>query len=315
MASSNGIFGWWPAILLQPGEAGAAHGTQQPGPTLAAPESAEVLKGPQVGFLHDILGIVVVAGQPAAKWCRPCSNAATPLVQIVPAVLGSSNSSPFVLTCPQLHTIAGEFYSRVCKKGGSGWISWGRHSCPAIMPKADSESSAPREIQGRREFSGWARRYCSPEKRCSWLMPTARRDFSGRRRGHFSYRTEMSRGKTDSVVLQSSRKILAPQRRYDLPAPHGRQRVSLGRGAEVRVRQPGRGPVHETRLPGTGTDGRLRGLQVEIVGGLLLLAGFLTRWTSGVVFIIPNGRGDALRRRSTCSLGTSPPSLPPCRRR
>src|SRR5262249_13256705 len=55
------------AVLLQPGIASVADHAQQPGATFAAVEAVEEPIRPQVRFLHQVLRVVIVAGQPAGQ--------------------------------------------------------------------------------------------------------------------------------------------------------------------------------------------------------------------------------------------------------
>ena len=53
--------------MLHPGVASIAHNSQQPGPTVRATETAEELKCPQIGLLHHVLSVSVIARQPARQ--------------------------------------------------------------------------------------------------------------------------------------------------------------------------------------------------------------------------------------------------------
>jgi len=56
-------------VDLQPTQAGIAHDGEQPGPRLAA-QSVEETVSAQHGLLHHVLGVVIVARQPARKVVR-----------------------------------------------------------------------------------------------------------------------------------------------------------------------------------------------------------------------------------------------------
>jgi hypothetical protein len=54
-------------VPLQPRVAGVADNREQPGPALAAAIAAKKLESSQIGFLHDIFGVLIVAHQPACQ--------------------------------------------------------------------------------------------------------------------------------------------------------------------------------------------------------------------------------------------------------
>src|ERR1700732_1759155 len=54
-------------ILMQPGIAGVADDLEHPGADIPPSEATEKSEGPHEGFLHHVLRILVVAGQPARQ--------------------------------------------------------------------------------------------------------------------------------------------------------------------------------------------------------------------------------------------------------
>src|SRR6266852_5170740 len=54
-------------VLLEPGETGVPYDGQQPGSARVPMKPAEKLHGSQRGFLDDVFGVVVVAGEPARQ--------------------------------------------------------------------------------------------------------------------------------------------------------------------------------------------------------------------------------------------------------
>src|SRR6202022_841920 len=56
-----------PSMFVNPAVGGVPDNSQQPGPALSASETAESLKCPQVGLLHDILRVLVVLDNPTRQ--------------------------------------------------------------------------------------------------------------------------------------------------------------------------------------------------------------------------------------------------------
>ena len=67
IADQHQTFG---AVLFQPCHRRIAHDGQKPGAGIAPGIAIDADKSPQAGFLHDILGVMGIAGQPAGK--RQC---------------------------------------------------------------------------------------------------------------------------------------------------------------------------------------------------------------------------------------------------
>jgi len=55
------------AIFVEPGVGRVADDGEQPGTAVAAAKSAEEFVGAQERILHDILGVMLIAGQPAGQ--------------------------------------------------------------------------------------------------------------------------------------------------------------------------------------------------------------------------------------------------------
>src|SRR5713226_6310624 len=55
------------SLLPEPGVAGVAHNGEQPGAAVPAPKPFKKTQGAEIGLLHQVFRIVLVAGQPARQ--------------------------------------------------------------------------------------------------------------------------------------------------------------------------------------------------------------------------------------------------------